>query len=348
MSKVGRSPAASSESRFISKEVLEIAAQMADALAEAHSHGITHRDIKPANIMITYSRQVKLMDFGLAKTIPQQQVMDSQAQTETLLSEPGMILGTLPYMSPEQVSGGPVDARSDIFSFGAVLYEMASGHNPFAAESAAATISAIVTREAAPLARYSREVPAELERIVSKALRKDREERYQAIKEMALDLKSLKEELEFELRLERSLPPDKSRAGNSVASSGQALSDAFGHTAVKAKTGNAATTVSTVTYLVRRVSQHKRAALILGMIIVAAAVWYLLSRRSSGTKEAPTTLRNATFKQLTDQAGPEYFPSLSPDGKSLVYASYVSGIGTSLSKSRRQEPSQLDQGFCSR
>ena len=193
------------------KEVLDIATQVADALAEAHSHAIIHRDIKPANIMMTSRRQVKVMDFGLAKAIAQREFMDSQAQTETLLSEPGMILGTVPYMSPEQVRGEAVDARSDIFSFGIMLYEMASGHKPFAAESAAATISAILTREAAPLARYSREAPAELERIVSKALRKDREERYQVIKDMALDLRSLKEEMEFEAKLERSLPPDSGR-----------------------------------------------------------------------------------------------------------------------------------------
>src|SRR5438132_1909208 len=189
------------------REVLDIAVQIADALAEAHSRGMIHRDIKPQNIMLTARRQVKVMDFGLAKAVKDRSALESEAATQSLLSEPGAIVGTVPYMSPEQVRGESLDVRSDLFSFGSVLYETISGHQPFGAENAAATLSAILTREPPLLARYSREIPQELERIVTKALRKNREERYQTAKDLLIDLKSLRHHLELEAELERSKEP---------------------------------------------------------------------------------------------------------------------------------------------
>jgi serine/threonine protein kinase len=186
------------------RESLQIAVQIADALTEAHSRGITHRDIKPQNIMITPRGQAKLMDFGLAKAARGTWKPASEVATEIMLSENGKIIGTVPYMSPEQVRAEVVDTRSDIFSFGAVLYEMVSGRQPFASESMAGTISAILTRRLPPLARYSAEVPAELERIVAKALAKDKEERYQNAKDLLIDLRKLNQHLEIEAELERS------------------------------------------------------------------------------------------------------------------------------------------------
>jgi eukaryotic-like serine/threonine-protein kinase len=203
-------------------EVVDVAAQVADALAEAHARGTIHRDIKPQNIMITARRHVKVMDFGLARVIQETSLMESVSETQSLITEPGMILGTVPYMSPEQVRAQTLDARSDIFSLGAVIYEIASGQQPFQSESAAATISAILTRDPPPLARYSREVPEELDRIVSKSLRKDREERYQTVKDLVIDLKSLKQRLEFEVELERSLRPE-SNAVSKARIDGQAI-----------------------------------------------------------------------------------------------------------------------------
>jgi len=192
------------------QESLAIAIQIAEALSEAHSRGIIHRDVKPQNIMITSRGQVKVMDFGLAKSVTAEMSTESEAETQSLLTEPGTILGTVPYMSPEQVRGEQLDARSDNFSFGTVMYEMVSGHHPFAAENPAGTIAAILTREPPLLARYLREMPAELERIVTKALHKNREERYQGMKDMALDLKSL--ESNWSLRSSLSDPYCRTRA----------------------------------------------------------------------------------------------------------------------------------------
>ena len=173
-------------------ETLSIATQVADALAEAHAHGFVHRDIKPANIIVTERRQAKVMDFGLAKPTPR--ALDSEAETQSMLTTPGMVIGTLPYMSPEQVRGEEVDVRSDIFSFGTMVYEMVSGRQPFVSPSAAETASAILTNHPMPLVRFAPDVPNELERIVRKCLEKDRQRRYQSSRELAIDLESISRE----------------------------------------------------------------------------------------------------------------------------------------------------------
>jgi serine/threonine protein kinase/Tfp pilus assembly protein PilF len=197
-------------------EVLDVAIQCASALSAAHATAIVHRDIKPENIMIRRDGIVKVLDFGLAKltegSAPDS--VDTEAPT-SFRTEPGTVVGTAAYMSPEQARGTKLDARTDIFSFGVVLYEMVAGRLPFEGlSSIEVTASILSEKESQPLARYSSNVPVELERIVSKALRKNREERYQTIKDMQIDLQSLKQDLEFEKKLERSVPPESKITAN--------------------------------------------------------------------------------------------------------------------------------------
>jgi serine/threonine protein kinase len=169
------------------REGLEIAVQLADALAFAHGAGVIHRDIKPQNVMVTQEGRVKLMDFGLAKAPGR---LDDQEETHAALTEEGVFLGTIAYMSPEQLAGHPADERSDIFSLGMTLYEIFAGRHPFAGPTAAATITAIASRPAAPLSAAAPDAPAALTPILAKALALDPRERYQSTRDLLTDLES--------------------------------------------------------------------------------------------------------------------------------------------------------------
>src|SRR5437867_164306 len=237
-----------SRARLTVGQTLDVAVQVASALAAAHQAGIIPRDIKPENTMVRTDGNVKVLDFGLAK-LTEPKTIDTAAPTLLKVeTEPGVVMGTLSYMSPEQARGVAVDARTDIWSLGVMIYEMAAGRQPFEGETASDVMSWILQKEPLPLAHSWPQVPAELERIVRKALRKDKEERYQTVRDLLIDLRNLRKELELSAEMERSAPP----TGRAMSSGQPAAATA--------------TSTSSAEYIVTEIKQHKRAvALILGI-----------------------------------------------------------------------------------
>ena len=185
-------------------DVLDISIQVANALTAAHAIHLVHRDIKPENIMIRPDGYVKVLDFSLAKLVEKKQQSFLGLEVSTVRrnqTAKGVILGTVKYMSPEQAKGEPIDERTDIFSFGVVIYEMVAGRTPFAQDSMSETLANLINAEPQPLSRFAVTVPDELNRIVSKMLRKNRDERYQTIKDVLTDLKDLRTDMTLEKKL---------------------------------------------------------------------------------------------------------------------------------------------------
>lgn len=189
-------------------EMFDIALQIASALDAAHAGGIIHRDIKPENVMIREDGYVKVLDFGLAKPVNLSSSESSGEAATQFQTDARVIMGTASYMSPEQALGKTLDTRSDIFSFGALLYEMLTQRQAFTGETTIQTMAAILEKEPPPFSAFVRDYPAQIERIIKKALEKNPDERYQTIGDLLSDLKELKRELDFQAQLEQSFPPE--------------------------------------------------------------------------------------------------------------------------------------------
>jgi len=288
------------------REVLDIGIQIASALAAAHKAGVVHRDIKPENIMLRADGFVKVLDFGLAKladetTAVQHKAADAEAPTRLLHTEPGVVMGTAPYMSPEQARGLKVDARTDVWSLGVVLYEMLTRRTPFAGETMNDVIAAILKTEAAPPTSFNAEITSELERIVLKTLRKDCDQRYQHSKDLLIDLKDLKHELEFEAKLERSSPPD--------THSQRELRPTLVTDAVPTGGASDIHTTSSAEYLVNGIKQHKRRALlILATLLVATSAAYVAYSRYAVASDTASidSIAILPFTNATGDPNTEY------------------------------------------
>jgi eukaryotic-like serine/threonine-protein kinase len=260
-------------------ETIEIGLQITSALESAHSVGIIHRDIKPANVMIRRDRIVKVLDFGLAKLTAGTESSESEKRYQTA---PNFVMGTINYMSPEQALGEKVDARTDIFSLGVVLYEMLSGASPFAKPSDGATYNATINTNPPSLCEINAEVPPVLDAVIKRAIEKKRENRYQTASEFHQDLLALKQNSGSNLSLEK---------------------------------------FAALTKKSNRAKIFYAAAAAFGAIWLSFAAFYFFASRASTEHAA----KNFNYTQLTSQSGEELFPNLSPDGKTIIFASRESG-----------------------
>jgi serine/threonine protein kinase len=294
------------------KTILNTGVQVSEALSAAHQAGIIHRDIKPENIMLRKDGYAKVLDFGLAKLSEPTAVATGSAGSEDATrvqvnTTPGMVMGTVSYMSPEQARGKVTDARTDLWSLGVVLYEMLSGKIPFTGETVNHTIVSILERE--PLLLEN--VPAELQRIVRKSMTKDVDMRYQTAHDLLIDLKNLRRDLDIQGELERSVVPNRETANASLENA----THKYASDAVEAtKSGQAAATQnitsssSSLEYAVTQARSHKFATAIIGVLLVGvmATVGYFAFVSRGGSTKQINSIAVMPFVNESGNADVEY------------------------------------------
>lgn len=305
------------------RQALEIASQIAGALAAAHQAGIVHRDIKPENIMLRPDGYVKVLDFGLAKLTEQEfSTAETDARTiEQLDTQPGMVLGTAKYMSPEQARGLKVDGRSDIFSLGVLFYEMVTGRAPFEGDTTSDLIASILKVDPPPLTDSWPDAPNELERIISKALSKGTEDRYQSAGDMLVDLKTLRQELELESKIQRAIQTGGDSGTTVTTSATRMAVQTADELALSTGSAGAARTLSIPRHLLTRITRKKsRAVFTLSItFITVLAIGYGVFRLTGWGKA--TYFQNIKMSRITT-SGKAGGAAISPDGRYVAYLDY--------------------------